>query len=151
MSLAILKAHSEDSWSDWADAQADLSLGWVHRSFCWFCHALAHLSFSGPSQLGLTLPYRQHADSVFSPQPAVALTLSCLRSTHHRQISPNQSLHTGEPLRIDLRRELPQIVDFLSGIRWRRRRDLTEVLHWELSKCCCHLHPEIKDHDYADW
>ena len=28
--------HSED-WSDWADAQADLSLHWVHRSFCWFC------------------------------------------------------------------------------------------------------------------
>ena len=25
-------------WSDWADAQADLSLGWVHSSFCCFCH-----------------------------------------------------------------------------------------------------------------
>ena len=24
--------------SDWADAQADLSLRWAHRSFCWFCH-----------------------------------------------------------------------------------------------------------------
>ena len=23
-------------WSDWADAQADLSLRWAHRSFCWF-------------------------------------------------------------------------------------------------------------------
>ena len=23
-------------------AQADLSLCWAHRSFCWFCHALAH-------------------------------------------------------------------------------------------------------------
>ena len=22
-------------WSDWADAQADLSLRWAHRSFCW--------------------------------------------------------------------------------------------------------------------
>ena len=30
-------------WSDWADAQADLSLGWVHISFCWFCHEAAHL------------------------------------------------------------------------------------------------------------
>ena len=29
--------------SDWADAQADLSLHWAHRSFCWFCHAAAHL------------------------------------------------------------------------------------------------------------
>ena len=25
------------------DAQADLSLCWVHRSFCWFCHAPAQL------------------------------------------------------------------------------------------------------------
>ena len=29
-------AHSED-WSDWANAQADLSLRWAHMSFCWFC------------------------------------------------------------------------------------------------------------------
>ena len=28
-------------WSDWADAQADLNLCWVHKSFCWFCHAAA--------------------------------------------------------------------------------------------------------------
>ena len=34
--------HCED-WSDWADAQADLSLRWVHRSFCWFCHEAAHM------------------------------------------------------------------------------------------------------------
>ena len=26
-------------WSDWADAQADLSLRWPHMSFCWFCRA----------------------------------------------------------------------------------------------------------------
>ena len=30
-------------WSDWADAQADLSLCWVHMPFCWFCHEAAHL------------------------------------------------------------------------------------------------------------
>ena len=24
-------------WTDWADAQADLSLCWGHISFCWFC------------------------------------------------------------------------------------------------------------------
>ena len=30
-------------WSDWADAQADLSLHWAHRSFCWFCHAAANV------------------------------------------------------------------------------------------------------------
>ena len=36
-------------WSDWVDAQADLSLRWVHRSFCWFCHAVAHFQFEACS------------------------------------------------------------------------------------------------------
>ena len=31
-------------WSDWADAQADLSLHWAHMPFCWFCHEAAHIS-----------------------------------------------------------------------------------------------------------
>ena len=35
-------ADSED-WSEWADAQADLSLRWTHRSFCWFCRVAAHV------------------------------------------------------------------------------------------------------------
>ena len=30
-------------WSDWADAQADPSLRWVHGSFCWFCCEAAHV------------------------------------------------------------------------------------------------------------
>ena len=30
--------------SDLADTQADLSLRWTHGSFCWFCHAAAHVS-----------------------------------------------------------------------------------------------------------
>ena len=30
-------------WSDWANAQADLSLRWAHRSFCCFCLASAYL------------------------------------------------------------------------------------------------------------
>ena len=37
-------------WSDWADAQADLSLCWVHLPFCWFCHEAAQLlSWSKPN------------------------------------------------------------------------------------------------------
>ena len=40
-SLATHWAHSE-LWSDWVDAQADLSLCWVHMPFCWFCHEVAH-------------------------------------------------------------------------------------------------------------
>ena len=27
------------TWSDWADAQADLCLRWTNMPFCWFCHA----------------------------------------------------------------------------------------------------------------
>ena len=38
-----LQADSDD-WSNWADAQADLSLRWAHTPFCRFSHALAHLS-----------------------------------------------------------------------------------------------------------
>ena len=40
--LAILRVHSED-WLDWADAQADPSLRWAHRPYCWFCHAAARI------------------------------------------------------------------------------------------------------------
>ena len=32
-------------WSDRADAQADLSLRWAQRSFCWFGHEAAHIDF----------------------------------------------------------------------------------------------------------
>ena len=32
-------------WSDWADAQADLSFRWAHMPFCWFCHDAAQLLF----------------------------------------------------------------------------------------------------------
>ena len=39
-SLGTHKAHSKD-WSDWAD----LSLGWAHREFCWFWHAVAQMFF----------------------------------------------------------------------------------------------------------
>ena len=34
-------------WLDWANAQADLSLHWSQKSYCRFCHALAHIMFSG--------------------------------------------------------------------------------------------------------
>ena len=40
--LATHKAQSED-WSDWVDAQADLSLRWPNKSNYWFCNAPAYL------------------------------------------------------------------------------------------------------------
>ena len=30
-------------WSDWADAQADLSLRWAQCSLCWFCHVAGQI------------------------------------------------------------------------------------------------------------
>ena len=30
-------------WSNWVDAQADVSLRWAHMPFCWFCHEAAQL------------------------------------------------------------------------------------------------------------
>ena len=30
-------------WSDWVDAQADLSLRWAHMPFCCFCHEVAQI------------------------------------------------------------------------------------------------------------
>ena len=39
---SFLHVDSKD-WSDWADAQADLSLRWAHMPFCWFCREAAHL------------------------------------------------------------------------------------------------------------
>ena len=38
----ILQADSEDG-SDWADAQADLSLRWAHMPLCWFCREAVHM------------------------------------------------------------------------------------------------------------
>ena len=38
-------------WSDWADAQADLSLRWAHMPFCWFCHVAAQVYLSSVGQL----------------------------------------------------------------------------------------------------
>ena len=32
-------------WSDWADAQADLSLHWAHMPLCWLCHEAARMSY----------------------------------------------------------------------------------------------------------
>ena len=43
--LATLWSHSR-LWSDWADSQADLSLGWAHMPFCWFCHEAAHYCYN---------------------------------------------------------------------------------------------------------
>ena len=41
-------------WSDWADAQVDLSLRWAHMPFCCFCHEAAQMVFE---PIGLKLAW----------------------------------------------------------------------------------------------
>ena len=41
--------HTESVRSDWTDAQADLSLCWMHRSFCWFCRVGAPIMSTRPT------------------------------------------------------------------------------------------------------
>ena len=40
---SFLHADSEGSDQTGIDAQADQSLRWVYRSFCWFCHEAAQI------------------------------------------------------------------------------------------------------------
>ena len=40
--LKVSSCRQQRLWSEWADAQADLSQRWPHMSFCWFCHVQAH-------------------------------------------------------------------------------------------------------------
>ena len=41
-SAPLKKGTAKNSDQTDVDAQADLSLCWVLRSFCWFCHALVY-------------------------------------------------------------------------------------------------------------
>ena len=50
-------------WSDWVDAQADLSLRWAHIPFCWFCHAAARLTLACRAFYGITRQENKWASS----------------------------------------------------------------------------------------
>ena len=49
----FLHADSED-WSDWAATQANLSLRWAYRSFCWFCHAVTQMMVNHAQTQGIS-------------------------------------------------------------------------------------------------
>ena len=54
--------------SDWANAQADLSLRWA-QSFCWFCREVAHISHrrtANQNQKQLPPPDYQRLEFTFS-------------------------------------------------------------------------------------
>ena len=43
VSFSYLLSGQQRLWSDWEDAQADLSLRWAHMPFCWFCREAAQI------------------------------------------------------------------------------------------------------------
>ena len=45
--------------SDWADAQADLSIVWAHMQLCWFCHETAHIAMMDSLRQQFYLRMRQ--------------------------------------------------------------------------------------------
>ena len=78
-----LSAHRR-RWSDWADAQADLSLRWAYMPFCWFCHDAAHLTFYCPVvedgfRLSLIMQPRTNCFSFFQFQ----LLIYCCTGQHY--------------------------------------------------------------------
>ena len=44
------KKDKRESLPYWVDVQADLSLCWLHRSYCRFCHVLAQMLLSGKNE-----------------------------------------------------------------------------------------------------
>ena len=64
---SFLHANSED-WSDWGDAQANLSIRWAHMRFCWFCHTLVFfiLWYSLQNELALYTDERRYATQKIS-------------------------------------------------------------------------------------
>ena len=61
-------------WSDWADAQADLSLCWAHMTFDWFCCVVAQFFVMG--KYG-KLPQNYHQIQTISISLVNAALLNC--------------------------------------------------------------------------
>ena len=134
-------------WSDWAEAQADLSFRWAHMSLCWFYHEAAHFKFRTVKYLSCC--------SISSP---TSLQISDLKSTYtHTLKSRRMTKQTKWPVR-------PAKTQISLGIRpvwsesllsiWRRfgsldthkahseDSDQTGRMHrliWVFTGCTCHF------------
>ena len=63
--LSYLLSAQRSLWSDWADAQADLSLCWAQKSFCRVCHEVAQ----NASSSSLCSTYAFHHIFTFRIEP----------------------------------------------------------------------------------
>ena len=75
-------------WSNWADAQADLSLRWAHMPFCWFCHEAA-LCQQTEAQISLHIRTVWSGPFLFAAYTAWCLQLLDLKFQDYR-ILPNK-------------------------------------------------------------
>ena len=82
----FLHADSKD-WSDWADAQADLSLCWAHRSFCWFCQTAAQIHIEVDLLPTKLRPVYTDQSALLTFEPHHEKTCLCHRRTTTAQIS----------------------------------------------------------------
>ena len=71
--LSIERTAKCEDWSDWAGAQADLSLRWAQRPFCWFCHEVANIQKVHPF----------FASGLKNKPPATCWDTCTLRSISH--------------------------------------------------------------------
>ena len=76
-------------WSDWADAQADLSLRWA-QSFCWFCHEAAQILPVLQLPVGQVIVIEYFNDMVYkSPQEVQQMTIVMSPSCWHLNFGHN--------------------------------------------------------------
>ena len=75
-------------WSDWADAQADLSLCLANMSFCWFCHAAAQM-IQFLSRLGIIIFHKRF----YSESLIILLDFFRYSSFLHQDKLPNLHIY----------------------------------------------------------
>ena len=93
-SLATRWAHSED-WSDWADAQADLSLRWAHSHIVGFVmRPLIFIFMFSDRQ------YRPKSDSAPSKSSLISVYIACHSVCYYIIANHTESFFNGVQIRI---------------------------------------------------
>ena len=72
-------------WSDWANAQADLSLRWAHMPFCWFCHKA--LTYLLPHYVLLSQSYTKRDGFIITQMPLPNTATDFWRLVHDHNVS----------------------------------------------------------------
>ena len=111
-------------WSDWADAQSDLSLRWAHRSVCWSCRSRLILFFHFQGQ-HLVLLVKCNALILYSYFHRMFMFLLLMSVTFYRCIEKRHS-----------KSFLPHFLTFVEFLL-NSCRKITAASVWKLS--CIHF------------